>query len=64
MKNSLTHYLRQHIGRHLDSIRCRYDDCSEVHPTSAEDAEGNATEQITCTTCRKEMGLPPLDTSS
>lgn len=38
-----------------DTARCRYEDCPEAHPVATED------EQVTCATCRKELGLPPLD---
>lgn len=39
-------------GRPADTLRCRYADCAEAHPEAAED------EQVTCTACRTELGLP------
>ena len=37
-------------------VKCRYEDCREQHPVAGED------EQVTCSTCREYLGLPPLDT--
>ncbi len=34
-------------------LRCRYADCPEGHPLVDE-------EQVTCSTCRQTLGLPPL----
>jgi hypothetical protein len=48
-----------------DPIRCRYTDCPEQHPTSPDcEWDGVALheeEWVTCPTCRREMGLPPLE---
>ena len=38
-----------------DKLRCRYSDCVEGHPTTNEE------EQVTCPTCRRDLGLPLLD---
>lgn len=38
--------------RVVDPVRCRYMYCQ--HPVALED------EQVTCATCRKDLGLPPL----
>ena len=38
-----------------DRLRCRYSDCVEGHPTT------NDEEQVTCPTCRRDLGLPLLD---
>jgi hypothetical protein len=34
---------------------CRYDDCPEGHPSALDD------ELVSCETCRRDLGLPPLD---
>ncbi len=38
----------------MDPLRCRYADCPEDHPVAEDD------EQITCPTCRSDLGLPAL----
>lgn len=34
--------------------KCRYNDCSEQHQIASED------EQVSCNSCRKDLGLDPL----
>lgn len=38
-----------------DTLHCRYEDCPEGHPVAEND------EQVTCPTCRAELGLPSMD---
>lgn len=37
---------------------CRYDDCIKGHKVQTNDDE-----QITCPTCREDLGLPPIQES-
>lgn len=41
----------------MSKLRCRYSDCVEGHATADDE------ERVTCPTCRRDLGLPPLDES-
>ena len=43
-----------------DPIRCRYDDCVELHPVVPEEDDGINAQRVTCPTCREDLGLPPI----
>lgn len=49
------------LQRLYDRIRCRYNDCREQHPVAREDSDGDPAEQITCPTCRRDMGIDPME---
>lgn len=45
-------------------MRCRYADCPEQHPVAfdnEDDPNDPRNERVTCPTCRKYMGLPPVE---
>lgn len=42
------------LGADMGASKCRYHDCPENHGLAHED------EQVTCPTCRADLGLPPL----
>jgi hypothetical protein len=48
--------LRELPHRLRDRKRCRYWDCPEQHPLTRNDDK-----QVTCPSCREDMGLPPIE---
>ena len=49
-----------------DPLRCRYTDCVEGHPVAVDEddedyvPEMGPVEQVTCPTCRRDLGLPNI----
>ena len=55
------------VGVNDDPLRCRYHDCTEGHPVAIDEDDEDyhpsmgPSEQVTCPTCRKWLGLPPIE---